>query len=465
MGTGGNAVQFLVTRELRQRWRGLAVLALLVGIVGAVVLAAVAGARRTDSAYPRLLDAIDAADASLEVSPEYFDDIAALPQVVAVAPASYMFVAPADGPEEILTLAGVDDRFGDQVDRPLILEGRRFARDQVGEVFVNTEYADTTGVDVGSEIPLVSFTPDQTMQLIEGEDPGTPAGPQIDVTVVGIGRTEVELAERTPILVFTPAFYERYRDEVGHFDDILSVRLAGGDRALDEFEADVARIVPESESAVITTRAQTSVHVEDANRVLAVSLAIFAVVAAIAGIVAIGQAFARHIERGADEQPLLSALGLSRGQRFLTLLAPVAVAAVAGAALAMIVAAARVPHLSHRVHSPHRTRLPALAFDWVVLGAGFAVLVVLVTTAAALAAWRASGRRAPARDAGITARVMAALTRRRSLAAGCDRAADGRRARSRSPSRAGARRAWPRPSREWSGWSARSRSEPRWAGS
>ena len=120
-------------------------------------------------------------------------------------------------------------------------------------------------------IPLVSYTPDQMTQLIEDGDPGNPAGPQIDVTVAGIARTDLELVERTPLIAFTPAFYERYQDEVGHFDDILEVQLTHGGDALDEFERDLARIVPESEGAIVSSPEQTSAQVEDANRVLAVS--------------------------------------------------------------------------------------------------------------------------------------------------------------------------------------------------
>src|SRR5215204_5480189 len=87
-------VWLLLRSELRLRWRSLLLLALLVGVAGAAVLTAVAGARRTESAYPRLLDALHAAHASVEVSPEYFGDIADLPQVEAAAPASYMFLVP-----------------------------------------------------------------------------------------------------------------------------------------------------------------------------------------------------------------------------------------------------------------------------------------------------------------------------------------------------------------------------------
>ena len=47
------AVWAVARADLRGRWRGLLALALLVGIMGGVVLAAAAGARRTQTAMPR----------------------------------------------------------------------------------------------------------------------------------------------------------------------------------------------------------------------------------------------------------------------------------------------------------------------------------------------------------------------------------------------------------------------------
>jgi len=41
--------------DLRLRWRASLGLVLLLGLIGGVVLTAAAGARRTDTAYPRLL--------------------------------------------------------------------------------------------------------------------------------------------------------------------------------------------------------------------------------------------------------------------------------------------------------------------------------------------------------------------------------------------------------------------------
>jgi hypothetical protein len=49
------AVLMRLRADLRTRWRALLGLALLLGLVGGVALTATAGARRTDTAYTRLL--------------------------------------------------------------------------------------------------------------------------------------------------------------------------------------------------------------------------------------------------------------------------------------------------------------------------------------------------------------------------------------------------------------------------
>src|SRR5215831_229834 len=51
--------------DIRLRGRPVAALALLLGLIGGVVLTAAAGARRTDTAYPRLLQWAGATQVSL----------------------------------------------------------------------------------------------------------------------------------------------------------------------------------------------------------------------------------------------------------------------------------------------------------------------------------------------------------------------------------------------------------------
>ena len=77
--------------DVRRRWPALLSLALLLGLIGGVVLTAAAGARRTDSAYPRLLQWANATQ--LEIAPEgtgfngYYTALARLPHIAAMATA------------------------------------------------------------------------------------------------------------------------------------------------------------------------------------------------------------------------------------------------------------------------------------------------------------------------------------------------------------------------------------------
>lgn len=404
-------VPLLVGSSVRRHWRSLVVTALLLGLVGAVVMSALAGARRTESAYPRLLDSLLASDASVEVGPEYFAAITRLPQVEVAAPLSFLFVTP-EGlqRDDLSAVAGVDERFNAVVDRPLMLAGRLPLPDRVNEVFLNEELADALGVQVGSRLALSSLTPAQVEALIVGEDPGEPAGPRLDVTVTGVGRTQEELANRTPIMVFTPAFYVAHQEDIGHFDDILQVRLSRGVEDLASFQSGVHRVVPEREGAIVETGAETSAKIQDATRVQAASLVIFAIAAALAGFVAIGQALARQIARATADQLTLHALGLSRWQRFEALLVPVGLVAIAGAGMAVgaaILASPVLPTGFARRVEPD----PGFAADWLVLGGMFAAVVILVSGPAALSAWRTSGR---LRDAPIrrdAARLTAGLAR------------------------------------------------------
>ena len=96
------AVWYRFRAELRARWRSALALALLAGIAGGATLAAVAGARRTDSAFSRLLVATNAAD--VLVNPDYGNDsgldwkaVAKLPMVTQAGRENGIIVASAPG--------------------------------------------------------------------------------------------------------------------------------------------------------------------------------------------------------------------------------------------------------------------------------------------------------------------------------------------------------------------------------
>jgi ABC-type lipoprotein release transport system permease subunit len=384
---------WLVARsDLRRRWPSLLGLVVIVGVAGAGVLIGLAGARRTESALPRLMEQTRSDDVSVEVGPEHFGPIEALPEVAAAAPASFMFVSPDAGSfDSLIALASVDGRFGDEVNRPLLVSGRRPDPERADEALVNTAFADRFGVEAGDPLTLVTLTPAQVERLLDGADPGPPAGPLVELVAVGIGTTPEELANDSGIVILTPAFLSAHRDDVAHFDEILMVRLKEGARDLAAFRAGVDRIVPASAGVTFETTAETTAEIEHASRVQAVSLVLVAAVIALAGLVAIGQALSRQCAASIAEHADLRALGFSPRQRLASLVMPALVAGPTGAALALVVAylasSALPTGFAGRVEPD-----PGLRADDLVLGLGFVAIVAAVSVLGLLAAWTESRR-------------------------------------------------------------------------
>src|SRR6187551_3775288 len=128
----------------------VALLAVLIGIAGGAVLTAVAGARRTDTAYDRLLAQTDAPQLVVRPvgGPEAADpdDVAALPQVAQAGEARrYNMTFPvrqAGKQASILPTASVDGRALYTIGRPKVIEGRLPRRDRADEVLVSRTVRD-----------------------------------------------------------------------------------------------------------------------------------------------------------------------------------------------------------------------------------------------------------------------------------------------------------------------------------
>src|SRR5215212_8615908 len=105
--------------DARARWRSLIALALLAGITAGVALAALAGARRTDTALDRLRDETRAADAIVFASQSGvpaadWDALERRPEVAEVAPWGLLF-GELDGQAGEVIFGSVDGRWGDEV--------------------------------------------------------------------------------------------------------------------------------------------------------------------------------------------------------------------------------------------------------------------------------------------------------------------------------------------------------------
>lgn len=381
--TGGRwSVALVWLADLRARWRSYLLLLVLVGFLGAIVLGALGGARRTASAYARSREASLEADVGVEVAPEYHAAVSSLPQVAAAAAVSYFFVVlPGVDSAELLSIASVDEQFGSSVDRPVFRSGRPANPDAAGEVVINPVLAERLDLQVGSVFELASLSPGQLEPLFAGTDPGPPAGPTVEAVVTGIFQ---DLASSPPSMLLTPAFARTYGSTIGHFDDLLEVRLRNGEADVDAFAAGVARVVPESAEVVVESASEAIESVQRATRVQAIGLAVVGAIAAIGGGLALGALTHRQVRSGAARHDELRALGMTSSLRTAAAAGPSVAAACLGAVVAAALACATsglMPVGLARQAEPD----PGVRADWLVLLVGVAVIASVISLVAVLA--------------------------------------------------------------------------------
>jgi len=158
------AVWLRLRSELRARWRAWLGLALLIGLAGGAALAAAAGARRTETAYPRFIQAHRGYDLVTGGFPEKLDpertlaQMAAMPEVLEwtrVDVAAYAAILPSGRRVSIPELAAITDlsgRAGYQLNRFKVLSGRLADLGAADEAMVDFPAADRQGLRVGSKV-------------------------------------------------------------------------------------------------------------------------------------------------------------------------------------------------------------------------------------------------------------------------------------------------------------------------
>jgi len=162
--------------ELRSRWPTWLTLAVLAGVAGGLVLAAAAGARRTDSALARHFGAYRFPDATL-IAEKPGDDkrnllrrrlarLRALPQMQASALNAELAYCARDakdrpvfvvGPQAVLFSVSLDGRDGVTLHRPKLLAGRQPDPTRPSEALLDSRAAQRFGVGPGDVIPMRVF--------------------------------------------------------------------------------------------------------------------------------------------------------------------------------------------------------------------------------------------------------------------------------------------------------------------
>lgn len=397
---------------MRGCWRQALAVALVGGLLGAVALAAVAGARRTSSAYGRYLASVNASDVLVSTPgrvpgvpvTRVIRLISQLPGVASGAAfvglnAEPVFRGRAD--DSYLT-SGLYGSFGSlraggeffAQDRVTVLAGRLPAPGSASEIVLPPGLARKFGTWVGGKVSYAFRRTDAT---------GQPAGKQFTRTyrvaaIADIPPVLVDDSDQVETGVLPAGATRQLLPQYGFA--VVGLRLdsaPAGIAGLQDRLAALARsLEPRGRGSagpplpLIVNRADViRRQVQQAIRPQVVALTVFGVIAALAMIVLMSQGFLQLLSRSARDVSVARVLGATRVQAALAASLP-GVIAIAGA---MVLAAAGAVALSPlapvgpvRRFDPDR----GVQADGAVLGAGMAVLAVCLLGLLAVTAARAA---------------------------------------------------------------------------
>lgn len=440
-----SAAWLLGLSQLRRRWRSWLGLAVLIGLAGGVVVGAAAGARRTSSAYDRLLEQANPFDVALGLQcPDEVDqpgcsalaqrwirDIVALPQV-ADGGLAMNFLAPVldhdgfsiqpqtethdtsgeppgqicfTGSGEVDVFGSPDGRIGTEINRHRFVSGRAANPARADEVVISVATAKRAGIEVGDPLRIVPV--DACGDVAPAEWP-----PPFDVTVVGLhvapGEVQPETGRYLQTVTVTPPLLAELAKQIDLRQWAAAVRLREGVAPQDLVDAVKAAGI---QAELVLSQAENTDNVHRGLRPDALSLWLLALLGGLTALVVLSQAITRQVWAGADEIPVLRAIGFTA--RDLALAGGVEGAAtgiVAGTVTAVLAVACSpfTPIGRARLAEPH----PGVRVDALVVAAGAtaAVLITLVVVIA-VSNWVAASGRVAQRQRPQPSLVAAALGR------------------------------------------------------
>src|SRR6266705_31318 len=406
-------------------------LALLGGLLGAVALGAIAGARRTATAYGRYLAAIKASDVFVNVPGRLpgmpvtapIRLISSLPGVVSHATYVGLNGVPlvhgrVDHSFLSNSLNGsLDGEYFSQ-DRATVLAGKLPPPGSTTDVVLTPALARMFGVGVGG-------TARYLYQQLDAN--GRPSGRQFTrsyrvAAIVDVPPALVDEFDHAEGSILPPGATRQVLAE--YFYAWVGLRLARGAAGIPELQHQLATLAGKLQrqenqathhggsGLSFTVSCSDVIHnqVQQAIRPEAIALNVFGALAAVAMLVLAGQGISQMISRSAPDIAVMRALGASRGQAALAAGLPGAIPVLGGAILAVAGALALSPLAPV---GPVRRFDPArgVRADGLVLGMGaFLLAVGLAGLLAVLAARsvRPGGGRALGRSSALARAAAAA---------------------------------------------------------
>jgi hypothetical protein len=405
----------------RRRRGGLVALFLLVGLVGGLAMASVAGARRTASSFTTYWASTNPSDlvgetAVLNPTVGSYDGynaalvakIAGLPHVGQVESQSGIdFLplqhngAPLNAPNFSQPAAGngygsVDGLYLDQ-DKVTVTQGRMADSRRADELMLSAQGATALGVHVGSVLPVGIYTNAQTVLPGFGTARVKPIR-IIDEKVVGIFVVPASViadavdAPDQPNNLFTPALTRQLLGCCVNYTT-TAVRVRGGPADVAEVAGEISKVLPPGFPAFAASPAEDVAKAQRAIKPEAIALGAFGAIVAAAALLIATQLIGSQLRLSAGDRDVLRALGAGTTAASTDGLLGVLGAIVSGALLAALVAVLLSPLAPL---GPVRPVYPyrGISLDWTVIGAGVAVLAVGLSGISLLLGWL----RAPHRE-------------------------------------------------------------------
>jgi hypothetical protein len=408
MGLG--ATSMLARVEIRRAWRTLVALGLLAGIALGIALAAAQVARRTATAYDRLVEATGAPDATvLVVGGDR--DVPPLEKLPAVQDSwrTSGGVARLDrGPLTYLTIFAGADAPPPGIFTPVYVDGHPPDPASETDLVVSEALARAFDLHVGDDLPVSFLTTKQVTEFDTGF--GAPAGPALPLRVVGIVRA-VDGDESSQAFS-TPALARRLAADASSARYVL-VRLRGGADAVTAFRKSAQELATASQPSVgageflgyqVDSPLRQRSVVDVTTRVLVIGLVAFAATTALAGLLACALTLRRYFAASDLSPTVLAALGATTVQLRRARLATTAPFVVCGAfvALTIATAAARLGAVGSTARrEPH----PGWAPNVALLALGTLAVVVALVGVASLASARRRHASGAARPSAVGARL------------------------------------------------------------
>lgn len=396
-----NAVWVLVRSGVRARWRALVSLALIAGIGGGAAIAAVAGARRAESVYPRFRVATNAFDEVISASGDVpiakqgalLEPVTRLPAIMGYS-LVHTFACTVTGPSgfsevfpDIFPVASPDGRLGTTIDRVKILSGRLADPARADEGVLSPIPAQHLGARVGSVL---------TLRFPDGER---------RIRVVGIGLVAGEVDPGAggylPLVLLTPAFYAQneHRPDPDFAGPVLVVTIRGGKAGAGELAKELAGLSNKLQPSLYASPQDAAVA--RTAKFQAIGLAVFAGLAILTILAIFAQLLARQVFLESNEHATLRSIGMSTRQLTMLSFLPVVVVALGATIVAVGLAIAVSPVFPIGLFRQLEPS-PGIRMDSVALALGAVGTILLIVVAGAL----------PARRAGATAgRAQGAFSR------------------------------------------------------